>query len=180
MADQRGEHVLPDSSQPWAIREYLPEDFETLYQLDQECFESGIAYTRRTLRLFLAQPGAECLVAEARSPGAEPRVLAFVLGDRRGKHGYIVTLDVAGAHRRRSIGTALLAALEDKFAAAGVIEVELETATLNQPAIALWQKHGYRACGILKHYYGNGQDAFLMTKPLGKPSPRRRAAGQAV
>ena len=29
-------------------------DFETLYRLDQACFEEGVAYTREELRQFLA------------------------------------------------------------------------------------------------------------------------------
>lgn len=180
MADRRRERAQADASRAWTIRGYLPEDFENLYQLDQECYEPGIAYSRRTLRLFLSELGAECLVAEERSPSQPPRVIAFLLAERRGRQGHIVTVDVAATHRRRSIGSALLAAMEEKLAAAGVREVELETATANHPAVAFWQKHGFRACGILKRYYGNGQDAFLMTKPLGEPAPRRRAAGQPV
>jgi ribosomal-protein-alanine N-acetyltransferase len=177
VVERRQDRALPDSAGSWTIRGYLHEDFEALYLLDQECYAPGIAYSRRTLRLFLSDPGAECLVAEERLPGATPRVVAFLMADRRGRQGHIVTVDVDAAYRRRSIGSALLAEMEEKLSRAGVREVELETATTNQPAVAFWQKHGYRACGILQRYYGNGQDAFLMTKPLGRSASRDRAAG---
>jgi ribosomal protein S18 acetylase RimI-like enzyme len=42
----------------------------------------------------------------------------------------------------------------------------LETATTNEAAIALWKKHGYHELGTLESYYGQGQDAFRMGKPL--------------
>jgi ribosomal protein S18 acetylase RimI-like enzyme len=42
----------------------------------------------------------------------------------------------------------------------------LETATTNKPAIALWNKHGYRQTVIIKNYYGDGLDAFEMQKQL--------------
>jgi len=42
----------------------------------------------------------------------------------------------------------------------------LETATSNEAAIALWEKHGYRELGIIKSYYGSGLDAFRMGKEL--------------
>ena len=48
----------------FALRAYTPADFETLYVIDQACYPRGIAYSRRTLRSFLAAPGASCLVAE--------------------------------------------------------------------------------------------------------------------
>ena len=41
---------------PPSLREILPSDFESLYRLDQICFEPGIAYSREELRRFLGIP----------------------------------------------------------------------------------------------------------------------------
>ena len=145
------------------IRQSTAEDFEALYRLDQECFTAGIAYSRRTLRAFLRLPNMMCLVSDA--PDC---VAGFILTDHDGALGHVVTLDVAAAFRRRQLGSALLAEAERLLAAAGVREMEIETATSNQAAIAFWKKHGYLASGILDGYYGKGLDAYWMTKKLFK------------
>jgi ribosomal protein S18 acetylase RimI-like enzyme len=67
----------------------------------------------------------------------------------------------------------LLQAQEAYLAGHGVKKVELETATDNLPAIAFWQRHGYRTRGVLKRYYLGRVDAYRMEKPLaaGESSP---------
>ena len=143
------------------IRQSTAEDFEALYRLDQACFTAEIAYSRRTLRAFLRLPNMMCLVSDARDG-----IAGFILTDHDGALGQVVTLDVAEAFRRRQLGSALLAAAEGRLAAEGVREMEIETATSNEAAIAFWKKHGYLASGILDGYYGKGLDAFWMTKKL--------------
>ncbi len=146
---------------PLQIRPYDPEDFNALCRMDAECYAPEIAYSRRTMRAFLRLPGAECLVAE--EDGA---VLGFILTDRDGPAGHVITLDVAPEARRRGVGTQLLEAAHGSLAAHGVREVELETSTTNHAAVAFWKHHGYRACGLLPNYYENGEDAYWMSKTL--------------
>jgi ribosomal-protein-alanine N-acetyltransferase len=146
---------------PPVIRPYDPADFSALCQLDAECYAPEIAYSRRTMRAFLRLSGAECLVAEEGGV-----IQGFILTDRDGPAGHIITLDVAPEARRRKIGTTLLEAAHVSLKSHGVREVELETSTRNEPAIAFWQKHGYRSCGVLPNYYENGEDAYWMTKKL--------------
>ena len=146
---------------PLAIRPYRPVDLDTLYQIDQACYPPGIAYSKRTLRLFLRVPGAICLVAES---GAE--IVGFIIAEQEERTGHIITLDVLEPYRRHRMGTALLEAAESQLASRGVQTVELETATDNAPAIAFWQKHGYRTRGILERYYLGRVDALSMEKSL--------------
>ena len=146
------------------LRPYAPEDFEELYTIDQACYPPGIAYSKRTLRLFLRLPGAECLVAEA-----DGRIAGFILAEHEGESAHLITIDVLAAERRRGVGTALLHAIERTLAARGVRQVELETATDNHAAIAFWQKHGYRTVGVLRNYYLDRLDAYSMHKPLSAP-----------
>ncbi len=142
-----------------ALRPFAPDDFETLYGIDQACFLRGIAYSRRMLRWFLTQRGADCLVAEDAG-----HIAGFVLTHASGHTGQIITLDVLPAARRRGVGSLLLREAESRLAAAGVGHVLLETATNNDAAIAFWQKHGYRTQTVLKNYYLGTLDAFQMRK----------------
>jgi ribosomal-protein-alanine N-acetyltransferase len=149
----------------FTLRAYEPADFETLYALDQECYPRGIAYSRRTLRWFLAQPGADCIVAHA-GKSSSSNLAGFILADARGPEAHIVTIDVGAPHRRAGAGTALLGEIERRLAGRGAQRVSLETATNNDAAVAFWQRHGYRAAGVLKRYYLGRVDAYFMSKRL--------------
>lgn len=156
------------------LRSYKPEDFETLYEIDQLCYEPAIAYSRRELRNYLSFPGADCVVAKA---GAE--TAGFIVTASADAWGYIVTIDVLEAYRRQRLGTLLLARAERRLAAKGVRQVALETATDNAPAIAFWQKRGYRTRGIRKDYYSGGRDAYSMVKQLSKSAKKARKGSEA-
>ena len=143
------------------LRTYTPEDFETLYEIDQACYEPAIAYSKREFRNYLRFPGAECVIAEENG-----KAIGFCLTAHQQARGYIITIDVLEKFRRRGVGTALLSEVERRLAAHGVNEIGLETATGNESAIAFWQRHGYRTRGVWKGYYPGGRDAFSMTKPI--------------
>jgi [ribosomal protein S18]-alanine N-acetyltransferase len=146
---------------PPTIRTYDPADFDALCRIDAECYVPEIVYSRRTMRAFLRLPGAECLVAEE-----DGVIQGFILTDRDGPAGHVVTLDVSHAARRRGVGTKLIEAAHGSLAAHGVREMDLETSTINDAAVAFWKHHGYRVCGILPNYYENGEDAYWMSKTL--------------
>ncbi|HXN25542.1 MAG TPA: N-acetyltransferase [Candidatus Acidoferrales bacterium] len=153
------------------LRSFKPEDFDTLYEIDQACYEAEVAYSKRELRAYLRFNGSDCLVAEAHveseSPGAaEKQIAGFCISARRDESGYIVTIDVLPEFRRHHVGTKLLNEIEIRLATNGVRAVALETATDNDSAVAFWTKHGYRNRGIKKDYYPGGRDAFAMSKTL--------------
>ena len=143
------------------VRAFEPEDFEAAYRLDQACYPPGIAYSRYALEEFLSLPGARAWVAEE-----EDKPVAFVIARRLGARGHIITLDVRENQRRRGIGSRLLATAEDWLRADGARIVRLETAVDNEPAVAFWQKMGYREVGRLRGYYLGRLDALRMEKDL--------------
>lgn len=147
-----------------SLRDYSPSDFEALYKIDQACYESAIAYSRRELRNYLRFPGSDCIVAEKTEKPVKP--VGFIVTAHRDDWGYIITIDVLARYRRDGVGTMLLTEAERRLAADGVRQIWLETATDNASAIAFWRKHGYRARGIKKRYYPGGRDAYSMAKLL--------------
>jgi ribosomal protein S18 acetylase RimI-like enzyme len=168
------------------LRSYAPSDFERLYEIDRACYEPRIAYSRTELRHYLRFPGADCIIAEAMdensaeatpensaesaegesAPPASLTMIGFCITAHQDSAGYIVTMDVLAEHRRRGVGSMLLAEAQRRMAASGVNKIGLETATDNAAAIAFWQKHGYRKSGVRKNYYPGGRDAFSMAKRL--------------
>ena len=76
----------------------------------------------------------------------------------------MMNLAVAPAYRRRGVARALLAALEQALDARQVGSLCLEVRAGNAPAIALYEKLGFREVGRRKNYYPESkEDAVLMT-----------------
>ena len=152
------------------LRTYTPEDFETLYEIDQACYEPAIAYSKREFRNYLRFHGAECVIAEENI-----KVAGFCMTAHQQARGYIITIDVLAEFRRGGVGTALLGEVERRLAGHGVKEIGLETATDNESAIAFWQRHGYRTRGVWKGYYPGGRDAYAMTKVIARSAAAPKA-----
>jgi ribosomal-protein-alanine N-acetyltransferase len=150
------------------LREYSPEDFDRLWELDQRCFPTDIAYSRRELAHYLSRKTAICLIAEKGQT-----ILGFIVGqtDPR-RFGHVITLDVELAERKLGIGSTLMQALEQRFREANYKSILLEVAVNNREGLSFYKKHGYSVLKILRHYYPGDLDGILMGKRLQKTESR--------
>ena len=165
----------------FTVRDFRPEDFDTLWAIDQSCFGPEIAYSRYELQVYLRRPGAFTLIADQHGeasqslnndpgkhgPSTHSSIVGFVVAEsnRRGM-GHIITIDVSREARRHRIGSALLAAAEVRLRAANCKAVRLETAVDNASAISFYKRHAYDVIKVIPHYYSNGLDALLLEKDL--------------
>ena len=87
----------------------------------------------------------------------------FVGGDPHPAEGvgWIATLGVLPAYRRRGIATALLADCET---AMNMPAVRLSVRRSNQSAAELYRGQGYHMVGIWSAYYYDGEDALVLEK----------------
>jgi len=143
------------------VREYKPEDFESLWRLDQDCFPPGISYSRRQLRAFISARGAFTLVANNEKGELQGFIVAYC-----GDSGHVITIDVGPGKRRSGIGSLLLQSAEDRMHAAGCRAVGLETAVDNRTALAFYKRRGYHVVRTFPRYYSNGVDALVLKKDL--------------
>jgi ribosomal-protein-alanine N-acetyltransferase len=155
---------------PFVIRDFQPEDLETLWRLDQDCFSPGIAYSRQELKTYVRHAGAFTLVAE-RVPEAVaekgiPRWVAGFLVAHPGTTGHIITIDVEPTARRAGVGSLLLRGAEERLRADGSRSVGLETAVDNLSALSFYKRHGYSVIKTWPRYYSNGVDALVLKKDL--------------
>ena len=162
-----------DPGLPPTFRDGGPADLDSLWRLDQLCFEAGIAYSRSDLRRFLAMPRAACVLAEI-----GPTLCGFALAYSRPRDlAHVVTLDVHPTFRRRGLGRRLIESVQERCAAAGAQRVALEVDVRNSGAIAFYRKLGFQESGRIHSYYGTGLDAFEMVRALRQaPAPGPRAA----
>jgi len=83
------------------------------------------------------------------------------------KLGHVVSIAVLPEYRRMGVGKALmeesLKRLKEFY---NVEEVYLEVRVSNIPAINLYEKLGFKKIKVIKHYYLDGEDAYLMAKSI--------------
>ena len=164
---------------PFQIRPFKKADFDTLWRIDQACFDPQMAYSRAEMAYYLRRPGVFALIAEARTssaartpattdatPTTGPGILGFIVAELRRQTGHIITIDVIVEARRLGVGSALLLAAEDRLREGGATAVALETAVNNEAAIRFYKQKGYFVEKTIRAYYSNQLDALLMTKEL--------------
>ncbi|MCI2154958.1 ribosomal protein S18-alanine N-acetyltransferase [Anaerolactibacter massiliensis] len=79
----------------------------------------------------------------------------------------VATIGVDPEYQNRGIGSALLSYAEKDAADQGCETFSLEVRVSNAKARHLYEKHGFIQVNIRKGYYENGEDAYLMVKPIG-------------
>src|ERR1700674_3092662 len=151
------------------ILQFEKADFDTLWRIDQACFDPQLAYSRPEMAFYMRRPGSFTLVAEAEGseiPGNG--ILGFIVAETRRKSGHIITIDVIAEARRAGVGSALLRAAEDQLLRAGVVAVALETPVNNAAAIRFYKQKGYFVEKTVAGYYSGQMDALVMTKELAR------------
>lgn len=67
--------------------------------------------------------------------------------------GEITNVAVAPQFRRRGVGTRLIEKIRSEAAAHGVTSIVLEVRVSNEGAILLYEKCGFRDCGVRRGFY---------------------------
>jgi ribosomal-protein-alanine N-acetyltransferase len=113
--------------------------------------------------LELSKPSGICLAAVEHGSGDGRRetVLAYLVCSRYDQVWHLMNVAVDPDMRRRGIATMLL---EEMLERAGHDEpYTLEVRTSNGPAIALYERFGFKPAGTRRRYYADtGEDALIM------------------
>ena len=127
-------------------------------KIEQQCF--SCPWTLDQLRSQLSDDRHVFLAAVAESGGVLGYVgMMFVLDE-----GYISNVAVAPDFRRQGVADALISDLMTRAEELSLAFVTLEVRAGNEPAKALYAKHGFVPVGRRKNYYDlPKEDAILMT-----------------
>ena len=159
--------VTPNHSEISAtLRSYRPGDWQAMYALDLICFAPVFQFSRGAMRGFAEAPGAVTVLAEAENHGAQGELAGFCITQLDQRTGYVVTLDVAPAWRRRGLAQRLMAEVESKIHSAGAEKMELHVFTGNAEAIRFYQSIGYTQAGTEIDFYAQSLHALLYRKTL--------------
>lgn len=107
--------------------------------------------------LELSKPSGVCLAALH-----DEDLVGYVICSRYDTVWHVMNVAVDPSLRRRRIATALLEALLERVDD-GAAQLTLEVRPTNGPAIALYERFGFRSAGTRPRYYqDNGEDALIM------------------
>ena len=85
----------------------------------------------------------------------------YLLGALDGKYVHLLNMAVAPVHRRRGVGSRLLAEVVDRLRPSGR-RLMAVLGERNVPAQLFYRAHGFRAVGVLRDFWnGTRDDAYL-------------------
>jgi ribosomal-protein-alanine N-acetyltransferase len=128
------------------VREFTASDVPAVLAILQESPEAAAWSRESLLQLDSVPPTA--WIAER-----DGIAVGFLIGRSAADEFEILNMAVAGAHRRRGIASKLLESALDFSRQTGIARVYLEVRASNEPAIALYKRHGFTECGRRVRYY---------------------------
>jgi [ribosomal protein S18]-alanine N-acetyltransferase len=142
------------TAEPVTIRSLAYSDLPQVIAIERRSFPTP--WSLAMFVLELSKPSGVCLA------GIDGGKLAgYLVCSRYDQVFHLMNIAVDPAARRRGVASRLLEAM---LARAGVdASYTLEVRTSNAPAIALYERFGFRAAGTRPRYYQDtGEDALIM------------------
>ena len=139
------------------VRHVEVSDAPGVYAVERACFHDP--YTEGLLNDLIKARQEQFFVAADNG-----EIIGYAVGFANGKEGHIVSVAVDPRHRRKQVGTTLLSAVTARLAAEGVKQIQLEVRKGNAGAIAFYERMGYRIFSEIRHYYDDGEDAWVLNR----------------
>lgn len=159
----------------WVIRQFEREDLDSVMEINRTCLPENYPDTF-FLGLYYHAPKA-FLVAVI-----DNRVVGYIMcriergvssyGRLPVKKGHIVSIAVTPEHRHQGLGSEIVKAAMESISGYGASECFLEVRKSNVAAISIYETLAFEIKRVLRAYYRDGEDAYLMTKKL---EPRTEA-----
>ncbi len=83
-----------------------------------------------------------------------------------GKKGHVVSVAVLPDHQRKGIGYTLMQEAMKGMVRYKAKECYLEVRMSNTAAVNLYKKMDFQAARIMRNYYADGEDAYVMSRAL--------------
>ncbi len=132
-------------------------DLDAIVEIERHSFTT--AWTTDTFAAELAKPHARIVVA--RDADRVSGFCNYWIVPTAELH--VLSIATHPDHRRRGVGAALLAYSLDEARRSGSVLATLEVRRANRPAVALYERHGFRTVHVRTGYYqADGEDALVM------------------
>lgn len=146
---------------PLNIRRLAYADLPQVIAVERRAFPTPWSFAMFVLEL--SKPSGICLAAVQGD-----RLVGYAICSRYDRVWHLMNIAVDHAFRRQGIATALLHRLFEQADAQGV-QYTLEVRPSNHPAIAMYERFGFRSAGRRRGYYhDNREDALIMWRTVGE------------
>lgn len=163
VADTAPEIIVPAPLCVYDIKPLTSKNLKEVLRLNIRCFRDGENYTKHTFSYLLNEP--KTLSYRVITPAGEMVGFVVVMVNENGA-AHLTTIGIAPEHRRRGLAKRLLAHTERAIRSRDIGTVMLEVRVSNTAAQNLYRENGYAIAQRISSYYNNGEDGFLMMKPL--------------
>lgn len=149
----------------YAVRPFDRDDIDSVVSINRSCLPENYP-AQFFLGLYLHAPKA-FIVAEC-SEGICGYIMCRIergissFGRSPAKKGHVVSVAVRDEHRHHGIGSKLVEAAMKGMQEYGASEFFLEVRKTNEAAISVYEKLNFEIKRVLKGYYRDGEDAYLM------------------
>lgn len=154
--------------QRYLIRRMQEKDLPRIMEIEHASF-GRYAYDRNLFAEYLCECGELFLVAEG-GQGVCGYALTCLARPRReaasGRQAELVSVAVAPDARGTGAGKALMDSTLRRLRSRAVTRLRLTVKVTNQTAFLFYQRYGFEKVRIVRHYYEDGQDGWLMAKYL--------------
>lgn len=138
-------------------------DLDAVADLERRSFSHP--WSRDAFVAELRNVRSSLWVAEHRRP-AGPALVGYLCRWIVEDEAQVLNVTIHPSWRRRGLGRWMLERALLDAVGRGARRATLEVRRHNAPAIALYERMGFRRVGERKNYYGPGEDALLMEKEL--------------
>ena len=154
----------------FTLRQFQPSDLQRVMYINRTCLPENYTsfffldlYRRFPLTFLVAEEDGEVVgYIMCRIETGLPNLGFFGLI----KKGHVVSIAVMPEHRGKGIGYTLMKEAMKNMEKYNAKECFLEVRVSNQPAINLYKKLGFQVVKTIRHYYMDGEDAYLMARKL--------------
>jgi [ribosomal protein S18]-alanine N-acetyltransferase len=146
------------NADPLTIRPLNYSDLPQVIAIERRAFPTP--WSLAMFVLELSKPSGVCLAA-VRPRDGEETLVGYLICARYADVWHLMNIAVDPEHRRRGYARAMLEEMLDRAGPYGAYTLEVRTS--NEPAIALYERFGFRAAGTRPRYYHDtGEDAVIM------------------
>jgi len=152
----------------FTMRRFEPADLKRVMEINRIClpenYSSGFfvsIFERFPETFVVAEDGGVVGYAMCR---VEHRFGFRLFGGA--KRGHLISIAVLPDFRRRGIASALMRDVMKSLVGYGCGDLFLEVRASNVGAVRLYKKLGFTVERKIRHYYADGEDAYVMSKKL--------------
>jgi [ribosomal protein S18]-alanine N-acetyltransferase len=138
-------------------------DAAAIAAMSRDDIEYGLPWGWHEERVAASIADPETNVAVSGSTGA---IIAFGIMSYLDEDAHLLLFAVRRAHRRRGIGSAILAWLEEAARVAGAQRIRVESRRENVAARSFYNEHGYHELAIKERMYSGVVDGVRLAKYL--------------